>query len=456
MSDASKQDELARELESFARDACYRVDAVLKETSCERTERVFFTGAHGGELGPFVRKRIAADAGIGDAYEVLWEAQRAGRRFLHLPRMIDCHRVGGELVVVMEHVAGATLDVCVRERGAGLRTAAAVFPGVVDAVAELHAAFDPPLIHRDLTPGNVIVAASGATLVDFGIARVFDADAACDTHRFGTRAFAPPEQFGFRQTDVRSDVYALGMLLAFCLVGRSPEPSALARDLAEAGVATPLRACVLRACAFDPAARFASARALADAFARACAEAGAHPSASDAAAGTRADACEGTAAERPSAALAPLEGKPLAVAVRAQDGIAYAAASVPAPASQTVPNGGRRPAWDASGARFALGCAWDACIAFALVLLGAVCIQNTIAPRPTDALADAALPLRAACYGALYLLMIVPAGALVCARRPLARIAPRLSRVPMRTQVLLYAVLEAIGFVIVGVTGNMG
>lgn len=97
---------LAEHLASLDRDDSYRVERVLKRSSVETTELVYFEGTGGGSLGPFVRKRIDASAQIGGAYERLFAAQRAGRRFEHLPRIVDCRRVGDELNVVMEYIEG--------------------------------------------------------------------------------------------------------------------------------------------------------------------------------------------------------------------------------------------------------------------------------------------------------------------------------------------------------------
>ena len=72
---------LAERLASLDRDDSYRVECVLKRSSVETTELVYFEGTGGGSLGPFVRKRIDASAQIGGAYERLFAAQRAGRRF---------------------------------------------------------------------------------------------------------------------------------------------------------------------------------------------------------------------------------------------------------------------------------------------------------------------------------------------------------------------------------------
>ena len=272
-----ENDPLAAYLDALARDVCYRVDEVLKTAPHETTEVVYFVGANAAELGPFVRKRIAVDAAMGDAYGHLFQAQRAGRRFRHLPRIYDVHTTGNELVVVMEYIQGRTLRDEVYERDGSVALAAQWFPLLCDGVMELHEQFSPPLIHRDLKPTNIVVSDAGLTIIDFGIARAFREGAAGDTAHFGTRCYAPPEQFGYGQTDERSDVYALGMLLYYLLAERDPSPSVAAAGFAGPEVPFALRPVLQRACAFDPAARFQTVRDLKAAFLAALAPAGASP-----------------------------------------------------------------------------------------------------------------------------------------------------------------------------------
>ena len=260
----------------------YRVERVLKESPSEVTQLVWLRAEGGSELGPFVRKEIAAGSGLGGAYRELFEAQRSGRHFRHLPRLFDVRdeagRVGGELdgdgrdkggrlAVVMEYIPGATLAEVIRQASPEQRPqlAARLMPVICDAVSELHEAFSAPLIHRDLTPANIVCPEGDPTspvLIDLGISRSWREGATSDTTHFGTRAYAPPEQFGFGQTDVRSDVYALGMLALFCLLGRDPVPADRERGFAVPGVPEAWRSAIARACALDPAARFASAREL--------------------------------------------------------------------------------------------------------------------------------------------------------------------------------------------------
>lgn len=104
---------------------------------------------------------------------------------------------------------------------------------------------------------------SSLVIIDLGIARVWREGADSDTVKFGTRPYAPPEQYGFGQTSVRSDVYALGALLFFCLTGTDPKPGRDMREQCEACDVPALLADVIcMAMALDPAKRFASAKAL--------------------------------------------------------------------------------------------------------------------------------------------------------------------------------------------------
>lgn len=281
---AAERDELGAYLAAVARDDCYRVvrplgaaarmgaDSSVAGQAGTITELVQFEGANGAALGPFVRKRIDLALGVGTAYQELYEAQCSGARFAHAPRIVECYKTGRELVVVSEFIPGKTLDAFVNEAGPSIELSLSVVPAVCAAVAELHKAFDPPVVHRDLKPANIIVSEGpsglSATLIDFGIARRYREGAAADTVRFGTRSYAPPEQYGFGQTSVRSDIYALGMIALFCITGEEAHGQPSAESLAHAGVTGPYADAILQATSFDPGRRFASAEAFCTAFAR--------------------------------------------------------------------------------------------------------------------------------------------------------------------------------------------
>ncbi len=259
-------EELSAYLEALDRDSCYRVDEVLKESPFEETQRVYFAGSSGAEQGPFVRKYIDVESGLGSIYERIWQAQQKGKRFLYLPHLIDYYSIDNKRVVIMEYLDGETLADAIYRLDPSVKFTCEVFPRICDAVSELHEQFKPPIIHRDLKPSNIMLTHDNLTIIDFGIARSYNKDAEEDTRRFGTKAYAPPEQFGFGQTDVRSDVYALGMILYFCLTETIPDAEARSHEFREKRVPEEIRLVIERAVAFDPNDRYSSARELKQAF----------------------------------------------------------------------------------------------------------------------------------------------------------------------------------------------
>lgn len=262
----SMTNDLQEHMNALERSAAYQVERVIKQAPQEITEEVFFEGHNGAKLGPFVRKRIARDSDLGRAYELLHEAQRKGRRFLYLPRIRDCFKTEDELIVVMDWVTGETLAEVLEQEGSSLEFAAPLFVKLCDAVAELHSAFNPPVIHRDITPSNVVVSAGVPTLIDLGIARSYNEDAVLDTRQLGTFGYAAPEQYGFGQSDIRTDVYGLGMVLYFCCTGTTPDAKARACGFRAEEIPVEVSAVIERATALTPADRYESAAALKLAF----------------------------------------------------------------------------------------------------------------------------------------------------------------------------------------------
>lgn len=446
--DADLSSELDGFLEAAARSDSWRVERTLKSSPFETTELVRFRGASGGELGPFIRKRIDCSAGVGRAYERLWDAQRSGIILHGVPRLVECLRSGDKLSVVTEFIEGRTLGELVRDEGASERLATGIMPALCDTVFELHTLLDPPLIHRDLKPSNVIVRSDGRPFViDFGIARAWDGKADADTVRFGTRAYAPPEQFGFGQTDARSDVYALGKLVLFCATGGEGTGPADEADLRRRGLSAPLSEVIARATAFDPARRFSCARALGRAL-RECAAAGGVPAQLEGdsfeyrapspsswhAAGPIGVALP--AASVPGTAVsAVLDTGPTASATPGADQLA-SAVPAPGPAAPVAPVP-RRSRVVAALDRIPLGVGvvWDLVVLFVY----AFCVLGSVFAivRPNEN--DAALPLwfRVMEYGLLIIVCFGVIGWALLDKRPLRAIFPRLPRLGFLRGLLL-------------------
>lgn len=234
---------------------------VIKQSDFETTELVHGAPS-GGAPGWYVRKTIDTESGAGSAYLQLWAAQEKGGALWCVPRLYECEQVGTTLTVVMERVDGSTVEELARALGPGAMLATQVLPELCRSVHALHTQLDSPLIHRDLKPSNVIMRAGDAVIIDFGSARTWHPGAETDTTHFLTRCYAPPEQFGFGQTDERTDVYALGKILYFCLTGEQPPSSCGAAECEAHGIDGELERVIARACSFDPDGRYASAAEL--------------------------------------------------------------------------------------------------------------------------------------------------------------------------------------------------
>ena len=142
----------------------------------------------------------------------------------NLPRVTDHFEQDGKAYLVMEYVPGETLLSFLMREGLP-QPQARVFEWarqLCDALDYLHNQH-PPIIFRDLKPANIMLTPkSQIKLIDFGIARLFKPGQARDTQAFGTIGYSAPEQYGKGQTDARSDVYSLGVLLHQLLTGYDP------------------------------------------------------------------------------------------------------------------------------------------------------------------------------------------------------------------------------------------
>lgn len=144
---------------------------------------------------------------------------------LHHPNIATLYamlREGDEFFMVLEFVRGETLDVTMRGRGPlPAEEAVPAFCQVLDGIDHAH---ELGIVHRDLKPANIMVTDRGTLKVlDFGIARLFGSSRLTRAGNIvGTLEYMPPEQVRGLETDGRSDIYSLGMVLYEMLTGRVP------------------------------------------------------------------------------------------------------------------------------------------------------------------------------------------------------------------------------------------
>lgn len=159
------------------------------------------------------------------------------------------------LCVVREYAEGLPLSEFIGDNMLFEQQVIAIGIQLCDILSYLHGQ-TPPVIHRDIKPQNIVMDDQGKIkLIDFGISRVYDETASRDTVFFGTMEFAPPEQYGFAQTDRRADIFSLGVVLCWLLTGETKP--------AEAGMKNRSMAAVIRKCtAFAPKDRYRDTQTL--------------------------------------------------------------------------------------------------------------------------------------------------------------------------------------------------
>jgi eukaryotic-like serine/threonine-protein kinase len=183
-----------------------------------------------------------------------------------IPQLYESFSDRDHWYLVLQYLEGITLETDLEARAAQGRVVS--LDEAIDLALQLCAVLDylhtqePPVIFRDLKPGNIMRTAEGKIcLIDFGIARFFRPGQARDTQRLGSPGYAAPEQYGRAQTTPQSDIYSLGVLLHALLTGDDPAERGLTPLHLEQEVGgTHLATCVQRMVAPAPSARPTSVR----------------------------------------------------------------------------------------------------------------------------------------------------------------------------------------------------
>ena len=444
-------EELTDYLDAIGREQCYRVDETLKQSDHETTQKVFFVGKNGSERGPYIRKYFSSGNGAGSGYHRIHEAQRSGVRFMHIPRILEIYALDDTTeVVIMEYVEGETLESLVERTGGSVDLTIELFPSILNAVGELHRSFSPAIIHRDIKPSNIVVTGGVVTIIDFGIARSFRDDALSDTTHFGTRAYAPPEQFGFGQTDERSDVYALGMLLYFMLSGDTPTNNARENGFRTDSIPVSLSDVVKRATMIDPSDRFASVGEMNERFIEA---ASASKESGGAATSSAMATADPTAAPNVTYASVYADAP---VARQSASSIAVPIDDVTFfnPDASSTEERGVTSTWQ-SRVPIIRSRGWNIIIAVIAVFFMVVAVQMTFFPEPGETMADAPILARVLAYIPIGFVLIPCICYGLCNRDRLSQRIPALARMrAKKTDVILAFSLAVVAMIVVGLSAS--
>ena len=169
----------------------------------------------------FLKPEIAAEKKVLQRFS---NELRIARRISHhnVCRMHDLHEEGTTIYITMEYVRGEDLKTLIRRMGTlPIGKTVSIARQVAEGMAEAHKL---GVVHRDLKPSNVMIDKEGnAKIMDFGIARsIYAAGMTADGAMIGTPEYMSPEQVEGRETDGRSDIYSLGIVLFEMATGRVP------------------------------------------------------------------------------------------------------------------------------------------------------------------------------------------------------------------------------------------
>ncbi len=140
----------------------------------------------------------------------------------YFPSIYEVVETKENLIIIEEYIEGVTLEEHMMGETLEEEQAINIARQICKALQYLHHA-DPVIVYRDLKAENIMVTRNGdVKLVDFNISREYQEGKKRDTVLLGTAEYAAPEQFGYFQTDNRTDIYAFGVLLNYMLTGKFP------------------------------------------------------------------------------------------------------------------------------------------------------------------------------------------------------------------------------------------
>lgn len=141
---------------------------------------------------------------------------------IYFPEILEVLEDVEQTIIIEEYIEGINLEEYMMGEALPESEAVKIARQVCEALKLLHCA-SPMIIYRDLKAENVMLTSEGnVKLVDFDISRKYQDGKKRDTRLLGTAEYAAPEQFGYFQTDNRTDIYAFGVLFNYMLTGKFP------------------------------------------------------------------------------------------------------------------------------------------------------------------------------------------------------------------------------------------
>ena len=182
----------------------------------------------------------------------------ADRKLSGIPKAYRIFEENGEVYLVREYIEGMSLAQMVLQKGGISEAEICRISRKICQTAGQFQNPDEPMIHRDIKPENIVVTPGGEVVfIDFGTMRSYKKDGSRDTFVVGTRGTAAPEQYGYTQTDQRTDVYAIGQTMLY-MVSESYEMN----QLSECAVSRRMKKIIEKACSFEPDKRYGDAAQL--------------------------------------------------------------------------------------------------------------------------------------------------------------------------------------------------
>ena len=182
----------------------------------------------------------------------------ADRKLSGIPKAYRIFEENGKVYLVREYIEGMSLAQMVLQKGGISEAEIYRISRKICQTAEQFQNPDEPMIHRDIKPENIVVTPGDEVVfIDFGTMRSYKKDGSRDTFVVGTRGTAAPEQYGYTQTDQRTDVYAIGQTMLY-MVSESYEMN----QLSECAVSRRMKKIIEKACSFEPDKRYGDAAQL--------------------------------------------------------------------------------------------------------------------------------------------------------------------------------------------------